>query len=133
MSNILPKLASKEKATTTRRVYTAISFIIIIIIIYPLTARVIWAPQMISQPFFSIFPCSLLPSGSCQTPGLSIPTSSSVCFVFFPLSLCLARRFWPDLMNRRHDHTTVCIFLQWSGGLSVVQLPAGSWNGLPCC
>ena len=30
--------------------------------------------------------------------------------VFFPLSLCLPRWFWPDLMNRRHDHTTaVCL------------------------
>ena len=34
--------------------------------IYPLTARVVWAPQKISQPVFSIFPCSPLPSGSCQ-------------------------------------------------------------------
>ena len=47
---------------------------------------------MISQPVFSIFPCSPLPSGTCRTPGLSIPwcclpTSSSVCLVFFPLSL----------------------------------------------
>ena len=46
---------------------------IIIIIIYPLTARVVWAPQMILQPVFSIFPCSPLPSGTCRTPGLSIP------------------------------------------------------------
>ena len=64
--------------------------IIIIIIIYPLTARVAGAPQMILQPVFSIFPCSPLPSGTCRTPGLSIhwcclPTSSSVCLVFFPL------------------------------------------------
>ena len=33
--------------------------VIIIIIIYPLTARVVGAPQMISQPVFSIFRCSL--------------------------------------------------------------------------
>ena len=33
-------------------------------------------------------------------------TSSSVCLVFFPLSLCLARWFYPDLMNGKHDHTT---------------------------
>ena len=46
---------------------------IIIIIINPLTARVVEAPQMILQPVFSIFPCSPLPSGTCQTPGLSIP------------------------------------------------------------
>ena len=43
---------------------------IIIIIIYPLTARVVWAPQMISQPVFSIFPCCPLPSGNCRTQGL---------------------------------------------------------------
>ena len=84
----------------------------------PLTTKVVWAPQMISQPVFSIFPCSPLPSGTCQTPGLSIswcclPTSSSVCLVFFLLSLCLARWFWPDLMNWRHDHATaVCISLR---------------------
>ena len=68
-----------------------------IIIIYPLTARVVGAPQMILQTVFSIFPCSPLPSGTCWTPGLSIPwclpTSSSVCLVFFPISLCLARWF----------------------------------------
>ena len=90
-------------------------FLIIIIIVYPLTARVVGAPQMISQPISSIFPCSPLPFGTWRTPGLSIswcclPTSSSVCLVFFPLSLCLARWFWPDLKNGRHDHTTaVCI------------------------
>ena len=85
--------------------------IIIITIINPLTARVVGAPQMILQPVFSVFPCSPLPSWTCRTPGLSIPwcclsTSSFVRLVFFPLSLCLARWFWPDLMNGRHDHTT---------------------------
>ena len=49
------------------------ALIIIIIIINPLTARVVEAPQMILQPVFSIFPCSPLPSGTCRTPGLSIP------------------------------------------------------------
>ena len=76
--------------------------IIIIIIIYPLSARVIGAPQMVLQPVFSIFPCSPLPCGTCRTPGLSIPwcclpTASFVRLVFFPLSLCLARWFWLDL------------------------------------
>ena len=86
---------------------------------------------------FLHFSCSPLPSGTCRTSGLSIPwcclpTSSSVCLVFFSLSLCLARWFWPDLMNGRHGHTTaVCISLRRSGGLCVVQLPAGSWHGLP--
>ena len=46
---------------------------IIIIIIYSLTARVVGAPQMMWQPISSIFPCSPLPSGTCRTPGLSIP------------------------------------------------------------
>ena len=47
--------------------------IIIIVIINSLTARVVGAPQMILQPVFSIFPCSPLLSGTCRTPGLSIP------------------------------------------------------------
>ena len=110
---------------------------IIIIIINPLTARVVWAPRMILQTVFSIFPCSPLPSRTCRTPGLSIlwcclPTSSFVRHVFFPLSLCLARWIWPDLANRKHDHTTaVCVSLRSSGDLHVVHLPAGSWHGLP--
>ena len=66
---------------------------LIIIIVYPLITRVVGAPQMILQPVFSIFPCSPLPSGTCRTPGMSIPwcclpTSSFVRLVFFPLSLC---------------------------------------------
>ena len=49
-----------------------------------------WVTRMISQPVSSIFPCSSLPSGTWRTPSLSIPwrclpTSSSVCLVFFPL------------------------------------------------
>ena len=40
---------------------------------YPLTARVVWAPQMISQPVSSISPCSPLPSGTWRTLDLSIP------------------------------------------------------------
>ena len=118
--------------------YTGRVDIIIIIMTYPVTARVVGIPQMISQPvFFSIFPCSPPPSRIWQTPGLPIPrcrlpTSTSIYLVSFPLSLCLARWFWPDLVNRRHDHTTaVCVSLRWSGGLRVVRLPAGSWHRLP--
>ena len=97
-------------------------------LIYPFTARIVGAPQMISQPVFSILPCSPLPFGTWRTPGLSIPwcylpISLSVCLVFFPLSLCLARWFWPD--------TAVCVSLRWSGGLRVVRLPVESWHGLP--
>ena len=102
---------------------------IIIIIIYSLTARVIGTPQMNSQAVSFIFLCSPLPSGTWQTPGLSIPrclpTSFPVCLVFFPLLLCLARWFWPDLMNGRHDHTiAVCVSLRMSGSPRVVILPA---------
>ena len=88
---------------------------------------------MISQPVSTIFLCSPLPSGTWQTPGLSIPwcclsISSSVCLVFFLLALCLARWFWPDLLNGRHVYTTaVCVSLWW-WGLCVVQLPVGSWH-----
>ena len=87
-------------------------------LIYPITMRVVGAPQMISQPVFSIFPCSPLPSGTWWTPSLSIPwcclpTSSFVRLVFFPFTLCLARWFWADLMNGRHVHTTaVCVTLR---------------------
>ena len=108
---------------------------VVIVITYPLTARVVGAPQMISQPVSSTFPCFSLPSVTWRTPGLSIPwcclpTSSSVCLIFFPLSLCLARWFWPDLMNGRNNHTTaVCVSLRSSGDFHVVQLPAGSWHG----
>ena len=38
-----------------------------------LNARVVGAPQMISQPVSSIFPRFQLPSGTWWTPGLSIP------------------------------------------------------------
>ena len=92
---------------------------------------------MISQPVSSIFLCSPLSSGTWRTPSLSspwccLPTSSSVCLIFFPVSLCLARWFWPDLINGKYVHTTtVCVSLRWSGGLRVVRWPAGSWRGLP--
>ena len=100
--------------------------------LFPLTARVVRTSKMISQPVSSIFLCSPLPSWTWQTPCMSIPwfclpTSSPVCLVFLPLSLCLARWFWQDLMNGKHDYTTaVCVFLRSSGDLHEVQLPAGS-------
>ena len=71
---------------------------IIIIIINPLTAKVIGAPQMILQPVFSIFPCSPLPSGTwwtCRTIGLSISSwfynyTSFNLFGLFPPPLGMA-------------------------------------------
>ena len=104
---------------------------IIIIIINPLTVRVIGAPQMILQPVFSNFLSSPLPSRPVYFPRLS--SHLFLCLPYLlPLSLCLARWFWPDLMNRKHDHTTaVCVPLL-SSGLHVAQLPAGSCHRLPC-
>ena len=120
-----------------RLLLVVVIMVIIINIINPLTMRVVGAPQMILQPVFSIFPCSRLPSGTCWTPGLSIPwcclpTSSFVRLVFFPLSLCLARWFWPDLMNGKHDYTTaVCISLQSIGDLH--QEIMVMWRGDSIC
>ena len=55
------------------------SLVVIIIIINPLTARVVGAPRMILQPDFSIFPCSPLPSGTCRTPGLMLSSHLFLC------------------------------------------------------
>ena len=137
MSEAITYLLTRTIYGVCARSFPLIINTIIIIIIYPLTKRVVGAPQMILQPVFSIFFRSPLPSGTCRTPSLSISwccllTSSFVRLVFFPLSLCLAGWLWPDLMNGKHDHTTaVCVFLRSSGDLHVVQLPAGSWHGLP--
>ena len=90
-------------------------FITTIIVIYPLTARVVGAPQMISHqfpPFFPVLHCPL-GHGELQAypfPNVVHPTPSSVCLFFFPLSLCLERWYWSDLMNGRHDDTSaVCV------------------------
>ena len=107
------------------------------IIIYPLPARVVGAPQMISQPVFSIF---FLFSTALWDLANARPVHSlmlsSLLFLCLPCLLSPfalpCKWFWPDLMNGRHDHTTaVCVSLRSSGGLRVVQLPAGSWHGLP--
>ena len=86
-----------------------------------------WAPQMISLPVPPFFPVFRCPLGlgelqACPFPDVVFQTLSPS--TFFPL----AKWFWPDLMNGRHDHiTAVCVSLQWSG-LHVVSLPAGSWH-----
>ena len=63
-----------------------ITLIIIIIIIYPLTTKIVGAPQMILQPVSSIFLCSPPPFGSWRTQGLSISLMLSS-----HLFLCLPR------------------------------------------
>ena len=110
---------------------------IIIIIINPLTARVAGAPQMILQPVFSIFPCSPLPSRTCRTPGLSIPwcslpISSFVCLVFFPLSLCLARWFWPDLKLRGSETNLSHLFVSFYDIALTPLMGKKIWNRVDC-
>ena len=86
---------------TVVKPFTSWYAIFIIIIIYPLTAKVVGAPQMISQPGSSTF--SLLSTALWDLANSRLvrslmlsSTSSSVCLVFFPLSLCLARWFMPS-------------------------------------
>ena len=54
-----------------------------LIIINPLTARVVGAPQMISQPVSSIFPCYPLSSGTGEFQACPFP---DVVFPPLPLS-----------------------------------------------
>ena len=80
---------------------------------------------------FSLFSTALWDLPNTRPVHSLMSSHLFLCLFFFPLSLCLAKWFWPDLMNGRHDHTTaVCVSLRSSGGLRVVQLPAGSWHGL---
>ena len=58
----------------------------------------------ISFLHFSLFFTALLDLANSR-PVHSLMWSSHlffvvVCFVIFPISMCLARWFWPDLMNR---------------------------------
>ena len=85
-------LETKSRPPNLYTVYSP-SKVIIIIIIYPLTARVIGAPQMIWQSVFSIFPCSLLPSGTWRTPGLSNPWSLMLSSHLFLCLPCLLSSF----------------------------------------
>jgi len=86
-------------------------------------------------PPFSPFlhcPLGLGELQACPFPDVVFPSLPLSAFSSSPLSLCLARWFWPDLMNGGHDHTTaVCVTVRWSGGLPVVLLPAGTCHGLP--
>ena len=94
----------------------------IFIFTYPLTARVVGAPQMTSQPVSSIFPCSLLPSGTwCPFP--------EVVFLPLPLSALSSSPFRYDEQETYPHHFSLRLFR--SEGLPVIRLPARSWHGLP--
>ena len=90
------------------------------------------------------FATSLLHFSLFSTALWDLPNSRPVHFLILSshLFLCLPSLLLPfivpykmvlaDLMNGRHDHTTaVCVSLRSSGGLRVVQMPAGSLHGLP--
>ena len=66
-----------------------IIIIIIIIVTYPLTTRVVGAPQEISQPDSSIFPCSPLPSALSDVCGYMkiIWLNREIFLVIFDLQL----------------------------------------------
>ena len=84
-------------------------------------------------PFVPVLHCplGLGELQACPFPDVVFPPLPLSALSSSPLSLCLARWFWPDLMNGRHDHTTaVCVSLR-SSDLRVVQLPSASWDGLP--
>ena len=86
------------------------------------------------SPFFPVLHCplGLGELQACPFPDVVFPPLPLSALSSSPLSLCLARWFWPDLMNGRHDQiTAVCVSLRSSGDLRVVQLSAGSWHGLP--
>ena len=105
---------------------------------YPFTARVVAAPQMISQPVSSIFLCSPLPSWTWSVHSLMLfahfflcllcllhpppPTHTHTPFIV-PCKSVLARS---DERETCSQQFSLRLFLRWSGGLRLVRLPAGS-------
>ena len=92
--------------------------IVIFTFTFPLTAGVVGATQMTSQPVCSFLFCSLL-SETWRTAGLSIPwcclpTSLLSALSSSPLHFNLMRWFWPDMMNGKHVRTTsIGVSLRW--------------------
>ena len=86
------------------------------------------------SPFFPVLHCplGLAELQACPLPSVVFPPLPLSALSSSPLSLCLARWIWPDLINGKHGHNTaVCVSLRLSGYLRVVQLPARSCYGLP--
>ena len=85
---------------------------------------------------FLHFPVLHCPPGlrelqACPFPDVVFPHLPLSALSYFPLLPCLARWFWPDLTNGRHDHTSRVSDSLRLSGLRVVRSPAGSWHGLP--
>ena len=108
----------------------------IIIIIYPSTMRVVWAPQVISQPLSSIFPCSPLSSGTLRTPGLSIPwcclPTSSLSGTFSPFHHALQDGFGQTWWTGDMTIPLQFVSLRWSGGHHFIGCKA-LLNFMPFC
>ena len=105
--------------------WCVVCFVIIIIIIKPLTVRVVGAPRWFCNQFSPFFPVLHCPLGLAELQACPFP---DVVFPPLPLSALSSSPFHPAL----HDHTTaVFVSLRWSGGLHVVRMPPGSWHGLP--
>ena len=73
---------------------------------------------------FTIAPWDLATSRPVHS-LMFLPTSSSVCLVFFPRSLCFARWFWPDLMNGSFSSLRLFTMVRRS---SCEGFPRKLWN-----
>ena len=76
-------LSMHSRTQTHKYTVTCIQLHFFIIIINPLTARVVGAPQMILQPVFSIFPVLHCPLGLAELQACPFP---DVVFPPLPLS-----------------------------------------------
>ena len=132
-------IAAKSTLQNGRRYYLLVRLqeIIIIIIINPLTARVVGAPQMILQPVFFHF--SLFSTAFWDLPNSrpvhSLTLSSHLflcppCLLLpftVPCKMVLAR---PDERETWPYHCSLRLFTIVRRSSCGLQLPAGSWNGL---
>ena len=112
----------------------------IIIIIYPLTSRVVGAPQMISQPVSFIFPCFPLDlANSRPVHSLMLSSHLFLCLPCLlppftvPCEMVLAR---PDKREKWPYYCSLRLFTMVRrsscGPIAcwILARPAGSWHGL---